>query len=159
MTIQEHTTMQNKTCLFDLEFSLYNQILSANTHLPREKFYKDVFKSFNGEEKTYDDIKMAKKKLWERTGKDLGIPQTKLLELIAKSMGYSGHHSMKKRLSERPEQTALIHKQLTAVEFMIRHSIKQLQNSPQMKLFQAMAKSGLIDMKDLEDRGVIDASK
>jgi len=144
--------MQKRTKLEDIKASVYNQLLSVGTQTPQEKFYKNIQKSFTGNETTYDDIKMAKKKLWEHTGKELGIPQTKLLEFIAKAMGYSGHHSMKKKLNERSKQTPLILRKTSAIEMIIKHSLRQLHNSPQMKFFQALSKSSW-------NEGILDAAK
>ena len=115
--------------LTEIAESIYKQIHTFNNiMLPKKAFHQAVHKSFTGHEKSYEDLKLAKKKLYIIIGKNADIQPTKLLEFIAKSFGYENHHSMKRKLPlKKPYR--LINKRVSRVELLINMAIRNLQNS------------------------------
>jgi len=135
------------TELSAMETSILNQIQNTGAYIPKKLFHSAIKQSFTGNEMTYDEIKLANKKLYKLIGKNINLPQTKLLYFIANSLGYSCHHSMKNTLNlplRKPMR--LINKRVSLVELRIQQSIRSLQNSPQFLFWQAVN-------KDISERG------
>jgi len=118
--------------LTEIAESIYKQIHTFNNiMLPKKSFHQAVHRSFTGHEKNYNDIKVAKIKLYKIVGKNAGIKQTKLLEFIALSLGYENHHSMKHFLnSPLNKSSKLINKRVSHIELLINMVVRSIQNNP-----------------------------